>query len=103
VQEQNLDITDFEDRLDKFKAAFGKNWRLASDGLVEAIKRIHEAIKDLEKTKDALQKSANNHRRANDKSKDLTSKKLTPAQPTMAARFAALEPAGAAAGDSGEA
>lgn len=94
VQEQNLDITDFEDRLEQFKTAFGRNWRLASDGFAEAIKRIDEAIKDLEKTKEALHKSANNLRLANDKAEDLTIKKLTRGNPTMAARFAELDAAG---------
>jgi hypothetical protein len=88
VRAQNLDITRFETQLDDFKAAFGRNWRLASDGFVEAIKRIDDAIKDLEKTKEALHKSANNLRLANDKAEDLTIKKLTRGNPTMAAKFA---------------
>ncbi len=96
IQEQNLDITDFEQKLDEFRNAFGRNWRLASDGFAEAIKRIDEAIKDLEKTKEALHKSANNLRLANDKAEDLTIKKLTRGNPTMAARFADLETAGGA-------
>ncbi|MDR6687203.1 hypothetical protein J2Y41_002768 [Arthrobacter sp. 1088] len=48
---QNLDITNFEQHIDDFKDAFGRNWRLASHGFVEAIQRIDEAIKHLEKTK----------------------------------------------------
>jgi hypothetical protein len=91
VKAQNLDITRFETQLDDFKTAFGRNWRLASDGFEEAIKRIDEAIKDLEKTKEALHKSANNLRLANDKAEDLTIKKLTRGNPTMAAKFAALK------------
>nr|MBP7568310.1 DUF2130 domain-containing protein [Burkholderiaceae bacterium] len=91
VKAQNLDITRFETQLDEFKTAFGRNWRLASDGFEEAIKRIDEAIKDLEKTKEALHKSANNLRLANDKAEDLTIKKLTRGNPTMAAQFAALK------------
>ncbi|SIQ10053.1 DUF2130 domain-containing protein [Pseudacidovorax sp. RU35E] len=94
VKAQNLDITRFETQLDDFKAAFGRNWRLASDGFEEAVKRIDEAIKDLEKTKDALYKSANNLRLANDKAEDLTIKKLTRGNPTMAAKFAELKDAG---------
>ncbi|MFZ4285833.1 DUF2130 domain-containing protein [Variovorax sp. HJSM1_2] len=96
VRAQNLDITQFETQLDDFKTAFGRNWRLASDGFEEAIKRIDEAIKDLEKTKDALYKSANNLRLANDKAEDLTIKKLTRGNPTMAAKFAELKSEGAA-------
>ncbi|GMA36955.1 hypothetical protein GCM10025876_31590 [Demequina litorisediminis] len=95
VRAQNIDITNFETELEDFKDRFGRNWRLASDGFEEAVKRIDEAIKDLEKTKQALHKSANNLRLANDKAEDLTIKKLTRGNPTMAAKFAELE-----AGDS---
>ncbi|GAA5541698.1 MULTISPECIES: DUF2130 domain-containing protein [Brucella] len=91
VRAQNVDITNFESQLDDFKAAFGRNWRLASDGFEEAVKRIDEAIKDLEKTKEALHKSANNLRLANDKAEDLTVKRLTRGNPTMAAKFAELQ------------
>lgn len=91
VKAQNIDITNFEAQLDDFKTAFGRNWRLASDGFEEAVKRIDEAIKDLEKTKEALHKSANNLRLANDKAEDLTVKRLTRGNPTMAAKFAELE------------
>jgi len=99
VKAQNIDITNFERQIDDFKTAFGRNWRLASEGFVEAIKRIDEAIKDLEKTKEALHKSANNLRLANDKAEDLTIKRLTRGNPTMAAKFAELE--GPAPGDAG--
>ena len=91
VKAQNVDITNFESQLDDFKAAFGRNWRLASDGFEEAVKRIDEAIKDLEKTKEALHKSANNLRLANDKAEDLTVKRLTRGNPTMATKFAELK------------
>jgi len=87
VKEQNLDITNFEQQLEDFQKAFGRNWRLASDGFEEAIKRIDEAIKDLEKTKEALHKSATNLRIANDKAADLTIKKLTRGNATMTAKF----------------
>ena len=90
VRSQNVDITKFETQLDEFKTAFGRNWRLASEGFEEAIKRIDDAIKDLEKTKEALHKSANNLRLANDKADDLTIKKLTRGNPTMATKFAEL-------------
>lgn len=91
VKAQNLDITKFEEQLDDFKTTFGRNWRLASDGFEEAVKRIDEAIKDLEKTKEALFKSANNLRLANDKAEDLSIKKLTRGNPTMAAKFAEIK------------
>ena len=60
----------------------------------EAVRRIDDAIKDLEKTKEALHKSANNLRLANDKADDLTIKKLTRGNPTMAAQFAELKNSG---------
>lgn len=91
VKAQNIDITNFETQLDDFKSAFGRNWRLASDGFEEAIKRIDDAIRNLEKTKDALYKSANNLRLANDKAEDLSVKKLTRGNPTMAAKFAEIK------------
>ena len=91
VKAQNLDITKFEVQLDDFKTTFGRNWRLASEGFEEAVKRIDDAIKDLEKTKEALFKSANNLRLANDKAEDLTIKKLTRGNPTMAAKFEILD------------
>lgn len=91
VRAQNIDITNFETQLDDFKTTFGRNWRLASDGFEEAVKRIDEAIKDLEKTKEALHKSANNLRLANNKAEDLTVKRLTRGNPTMAAKFAELK------------
>lgn len=91
VKAQNVDITNFETQLNDFKTSFGRNWRLASEGFEEAVKRIDEAIKDLEKTKEALHKSANNLRLANDKAEDLTVKKLTRNNPTMAEKFAQLD------------
>ncbi len=99
VKAQNLDITKFESQLEEFKGAFGRNWRLASDGFEEAVKRIDQAIKELEKTKEALHKSANNLRLANDKAEDLTIKKLTRGNPTMAAKFAELKEAGISDGE----
>lgn len=93
VQEQNVDITKFEGNLKTFKEGFARNYNLASDQFLEAIKRIDEAIKDLEKTKESLLKSSNNLRLANDKADGLTIKSLTRGNPTMAAKFAELEAA----------
>ena len=91
VRAQNLDITKFESQLNDFKTAFGRNWLLASDGFEEAINRIDEAIKDLEKTKEALHKSSRNLRLANDKAEHLTIQRLTRDNPTMAKRFSEIE------------
>ena len=95
VKAQNVDITNFETQLGDFKTTFGRNVRLASEGFDEAVKRIDEAIKDLEKTKEALYKTANNLRLANDKAEDLTIKRLTRGNPTMAAKFEELKKPGA--------
>jgi hypothetical protein len=91
VKAQNIDITRFEDQLEEFKTAFGRNWRLSSEGFEDAIKRIGEAIKDLERTKIALNKSADNLRHANNKAEDLSIKKLTRGNPTMIAKFQDLK------------
>ena len=91
IREQNVDITDFEERLTTFKTGFARNYDLASNQFQEAIKRIDEAIKDLEKTKENLLKSSNNLRLANDKADSLTIKSLTRGNPTMQQRFAELE------------
>jgi hypothetical protein len=64
---------------------------LASDGFAEAIKRIDGSIAELEKTKKALEKSADNLRLANNKAEDLTIKRLTKGNPTMAEKFAELK------------
>ena len=91
VKDQNIDITNFGSQLNDFKTAFGRNYLLAREQFEEAIKRIDDAIKDLEKTKEALHKSANNLRLANNKAEDLTIKRLTRNNPTMEEKFAALE------------
>lgn len=89
-KEQNLDITNFESELDKFKSAFGKNYDLASRKFATAIDEIDKSINHLQKTKDALLSTDRNLRLANDKAQDVTIKKLTKNNPTMAAKFAEL-------------
>ena len=91
VKEQSIDITNFEDSMEEFKAAFGKNYELAGRRFSEAIDGIDKTIKQLEKTKQALLSSENNLRLANNKAQDLSIKKLTRGNPTMAAKFAELE------------
>ena len=87
VRTQNIDITNFEENMDDFKRAFGKNYELAGRRFTEAIDGIDKTIKQLEKTKQALLSSENNLRLANDKAQDLTIKKLTKNNPTMQAKF----------------
>ena len=87
VRSQNIDITHFEDKMNKFKEGFARNYDLASRKFNEAIDGIDKTIKELEKTKAALLSSENNLRLANEKTEDLTIKKLTHNNPTMKAKF----------------
>ncbi|MFC1589551.1 DUF2130 domain-containing protein [Pseudomonadota bacterium] len=91
VKEQNVDITNFEDELDAFRTGFARNYELASKKFKTAISEIDKTIDHLQKTKDALLGSENNLRLANNKANDLTVKKLTKKNPTMAAKFDELE------------
>jgi hypothetical protein len=91
VREQNIDITNFESELEDFKNGFGRNYELASKKFKTAIEEIDKTIDHLQKTKDALLGSENNLRLANNKADDLTIKKLTRGNPTMAVKFAELE------------
>lgn len=87
VKAQNVDITDFEDNVNKFKEGFAKNYELASRKFKTAIDEIDKTIDHLQKTKDALMSSENNLRLANNKAEDLTIKRLTRGNPTMSAKF----------------
>ena len=93
VKSQNIDITNFENQLEGFKEAFGKNFDLASRRFLTAIDEIDKSIDHLQKTKDALLGADRNLRLANDKAQDVTIKKLTRGNPTMAAKFAELKQA----------
>jgi len=91
VKEQNIDITNFESELDEFKTGFARNYELASKKFKTAIDEIDKTIDHLQKTKDALLGSENNLRLANNKADDLSVKKLTKGNPTMAAKFAEIK------------
>jgi hypothetical protein len=91
VKNQNVDITNFEDRINEFKTGFARNYDLASRKFKTAIEEIDKTIDHLQKTKDALLSSENNLRLANNKADDLTIKKLTKNNPTMTEKFAELE------------
>jgi hypothetical protein len=90
VKAQNIDVTHFEEQLENFKGGFARNYDLASRQFETAISEIDKSLDHLQKTKDALLKSSNNLRLANDKAQDVTIKRLTRGNPTMAAKFAAL-------------
>jgi hypothetical protein len=91
VKAQNVDITNFENELDEFRSGFARNYELASKKFKTAILEIDKTIDHLQKTKQALLGSENNLRLANNKADDLTVKKLTKKNPTMAEKFAELK------------
>jgi hypothetical protein len=96
IREQNIDITTFEERLDTFKGAFGRNYELASRKFDTAIEEIDKSIQHLNKIKEALTGSERNLRLANDKAQDMTIRKLTRGNPTMTEKFAQLPKASTA-------
>ena len=91
IKSQNTDITNFEEKLNKFKDGFAKNYDLANRKFQTAISEIDKTISHLQKTKDALLSSDRNLRLANNKAEDLTLKKLTHGNPTMKEKFANLK------------
>ena len=91
VRAQNIDIENFEAELDDFKNKFGRNYDLASKKFHEAIKQIDDSISKLSKVKEALLSSENHLRLANNRAQDVTIKKLTKDNPTMAEKFRELE------------
>ncbi|MBE6706450.1 MAG: DUF2130 domain-containing protein [Ruminococcaceae bacterium] len=91
IRNQNIDISNFEADMNDFKDKFARNYRLASERFKTAIEEIDKTILHLQKTKDALLSSENNLRLANNKAEDLTIKRLTAHNPTMAKKFAELE------------
>lgn len=91
IRTQNIDISRFEEDMNDFKNKFAKNYRVASEKFKKAVDEIDKTIDHLIKTKEALLSSENNLRLANNKAEDLTIKKLTKNNPTMAAKFAELE------------
>ncbi len=91
IKNQNIDISDFEDKINKFKEGFAKNYELASRRFKAAIDGIDKTISQLQKTKDALLSSENNLRLANNKAEDLTIKKLTRGNKTMKEKFLEIE------------
>lgn len=88
IQNQNIDISNFEKNMNDFKDGFSKNYRIASDKFQKAIEEIDKTIDHLQKTKEALLSSENNLRLANNKAQDLTIKKLVRNNKTMAEMFA---------------
>jgi len=90
MKSTNIDITNFNNKIDDFKTGFVKNYELYDRQNDEAIKELDKAIKNLEKTKEKLKKSNNNLRLANDKLDNISIKKLTHGNPTMKEKFSNL-------------
>ena len=91
IRNQNIDITNFEEKINDFKSGFSSNYDLASRQFKTAIEEIDKTMNHLQKTKEALLASVNNLRLANSKTEDLTIKKLTHGNPTMKAKFDGLK------------
>jgi hypothetical protein len=87
IRNQNIDISNFEEKMNDFKTGFARNYDLASRQFKTAIEEIDKTMDHLQKTKDALLSSVNNLRLANNKAEDLTIKKLTHGNPTMQQKF----------------
>ena len=88
IKAQNIDITNFEAKLEAFKDDFSRNYDLASRKFQTAIDEIDKSIDHLQKTKEALLSTDKNLRLANDKAKKVTVRSLTRQNPTMVAKFA---------------
>jgi hypothetical protein len=91
IKEQNIDITNFESSVNSFKEAFAKNYKNASSKFDSAIGEIDKSIKALTKVKEDLLLCENHLRLANNKTEDLTIKKLTKGNPTMQKLFDELK------------
>ena len=87
LKNQNIDVTNFENKLLKFQDGFAKNYNRASEKFEQSIDEIDKAIKNLIKVKESLLSSENNLRLANNKLQELTIKKLTHNNPTMKKKF----------------
>tara|TARA_B100000497_G_C7357618_1_gene232360 strand:+ start:13 stop:459 length:447 start_codon:yes stop_codon:yes gene_type:complete len=87
IRNQNIDISNFEDKIVQFRDGFAKNYISASNNFQKAITEIDNSIKKMQKVKEALTTSENQLRIANQKAEDLTIKKLTYNNPTMKQKF----------------
>lgn len=90
MKSENIDITSFEENMNKFKDGVSRNYDLAKTKFRTAIEEIDKAIANLQKTKESLTSSENNLRLAAEKADELSIKKLTKGNPTMKAKFDAL-------------
>ena len=91
IRNQDIDITNFEKDMNDWKESWFNTMKNAGKKHVEAIEQINKAIKDLEKTRDALILSDKHLSIAEGKLDDLTIKRLTRNNPTMAQKFNSLQ------------
>ena len=90
VQNQNIDISNFEFQMEEFKRLFGWHYKNAKDRFDDAIKQIDNAITQLQNVRNSLTTSANHLDKANNRAEELTVKRLTKNSPSIAAKFAEL-------------
>ena len=90
IRNQNIDITNFEEKLNQFKSSFTLNSDRATANFNKAIEDIDKSIKNLEDTKEALLKTIKNFDAANNKLDNLTVKRLTRGNETMTKKFEKL-------------
>ena len=91
MKNQNIDIENFEAGIDEFKRLWGMHYTNAQKRFDEAIDEIDKTIQHLQKVRDALVTSGNHLGKANSQATDLTIKRLTKGNPTMAQKFAELK------------
>ena len=87
AQSKEVDVTNFESKIEDFNKNFGRHYELASRKFDEAVKQIDDTISKLLKIKENLLGSENNLRLAQQDTEDLTIRKLTNKNPTMKAKF----------------
>lgn len=91
MKNQNIDIENFEAGIDEFKRLWGMHYTNAKNRFDEAIAEIDKTMQHLQKVRDALITSGNHLGKANTQAADLTIKRLTKGNPTMAQKFAELK------------
>ena len=90
VQNQNIDVSNFEFEMEEFKRLFGMHYKNAKDRFDDAIKQIDNAIEQLENVRRSLTRSAGHLDKANNRAEGLTVKRLTKNSPSIAAKFVEL-------------
>ncbi|MBT8245378.1 MAG: DUF2130 domain-containing protein [Winogradskyella sp.] len=91
IRNQNVDVTNFEEKLNIFREGFNKNYFNAANQFDTAMSEIDKSIDHLNKIKEALRLTSNHLRLANNKADGLTIKKLTHGNPTMKQKFEDLK------------